>query len=73
MNRKLARVLASKWCAVPLVAAPFAYLVWFYQAGTDSIEPNPPAVELNASGESIDEEQLPFTVSDEEFLNATQG
>lgn len=73
MNRRLARVVASKWFALPLLITPFAYLIWCYQAGSSSIELIPPALESNASVESIKEEQLPFTVSDEEFRNATSG
>lgn len=72
MNRKLARVLASKWFAAPLVALPFAYLAWTYQKAADAIE-NPSAVkEVNASSEekSVDDEGFSFTVTDEEFLEA---
>ena len=33
MQRQIARVLSSKWLALPLVAAPFVYLAWTYQKG----------------------------------------
>ncbi len=79
MNRKIARFIASKWFAAPLVALPFACLLWTYQQVLDAdedppIEPPSPAGEVNASSEekSPDDDGFSFTVTDEEFLEATQ-
>lgn len=76
MNRRIARVLSSKWVAFPLAAIPFACLSWTYQEAVDATgglpaQPAPIASDLNSSSE----EELPFsfTVTDEEFLEATPG
>ncbi len=79
MNRNIARFIASKWFAVPLVALPFACLLWTYQqvivATEDPPSETPSAAgEVNASSEEKppDDEGFSFTVTDEEFLEATQ-
>ena len=73
MNRRIAQLLSSKWFAFPLVVLPFACLVWTYLEGLETkgtLPEQPPVVseEPNASEEDV---PLSFTVTDEEFLEAT--
>lgn len=73
MNRRIAQLLSSKWFALPLVLLPFASLVWTYLEGleTKGALPEQPPVVSEEPNASVEEEPLSFTVTDEEFLEAT--
>ena len=80
MKRKIARVLASKWFAAPLAAAPLFYMAWICQQAGDVVEEQPPAPSFvpedgntSSRGEASDDGGGSFTVTDEEFLEATQA
>jgi methionine sulfoxide reductase heme-binding subunit len=73
MNRKLARIIASKWFAAPLAAIPFFFLAWTYQKAVDSMDDPTAPQEANDSSanDEIEDDGFSFTVTDEEFLEAT--
>ena len=73
MNRRIAQLLSSKWFAFPLVVLPFASLVWTYLEGleTNGALPEQPPVVSEEPNATVEEESFSFTVTDEEFLDAT--
>lgn len=73
MNRRIAQLLSSKWFAFPLVVLPFASLIWTYleELETNGALPEQPPLVSEEPNAAEEEESFSFTVTDEEFLDAT--